>query len=85
MIGEIRKPIQIGNSRGVRIPAKMIRTYGLERGFVMKATHEGILISPASGVKLSLEESFAAMAEDASDLKSSLEWAESGLSDGLED
>jgi hypothetical protein len=45
----------------------------------IRNTHEGILISPASVGKLSLEESFAAMAEDSSDLKNSLEWAESGF------
>ncbi len=80
----IRKPIRIGNSKGVRIPAALIRTYRLDRGFVMKATHDGILISPASGLKLSMEESFAAMAKDGSDLPTALEWAESGISDGLE-
>jgi len=81
----IKKPIQIGNSKGVRIPAAMIRTYRLDLGFVMQATHEGILITPASGSKLSLEESFAAMAKDDADLKAAHQWAESGLSDGLED
>lgn len=81
----IRKPIQIGNSKGVRIPAALIRSYRLDLGFVMKATHDGILISPASGLKLSMVESFAAMAKDDSDLRTALEWAESGLSDGLED
>jgi antitoxin component of MazEF toxin-antitoxin module len=81
----IRKPIQIGNSKGVRIPATLIRSYRLDRGFVMKATHDGILISPVSGLKLSMEESFAAMVKDDSDLSTALEWVESGLSDGLED
>jgi len=80
----IKKPIRIGNSKGVRIPAAMIRTYRLDLGFVMLATQDGILIAPASGSKLSLEDSFAAMAKDGTDLKAAYEWAESGLCDGLE-
>ncbi|MGB6220841.1 hypothetical protein [Haloferula sp.] len=82
---KIQKPIQIGNSRGARIPAKLIRSYHLDRGFVMKPVQDGILITPAAGSKLTLEESFAAMASDQSDSRNALEWAESGLSDGLEE
>lgn len=80
-----RVPIRIGNSKGARIPAHLIRTYHLERGFVMKPIHEGILIAPTDDSKLTLEESFAAMAMDRSDLKIAREWAETGLSDGLEE
>jgi hypothetical protein len=50
----------------------------------MKPVQDGILIAPADGSKLTLEESFAAMALDQSDLKIAREWAETGLSDGLE-
>lgn len=81
----LQKPVRIGNSKGARIPAHLIRAYHLDRGFVMKATQEGILIAPAAGAKLTLEESFAAMAEDQSDLKLAREWAENGLTDGLEE
>lgn len=80
----IQKPVRIGNSKGARIPAHLIRTYHLDRGFVMKPVQEGILIAPADGAKLTLEESFAAMAGDPADMKVTREWAESGLNDGLE-
>jgi len=81
----VRKPIRIGNSKGARIPAHLIRSYHLERGFVMKPDQEGILIAPADGSKLTLDESFAAMALDQSDLKTTCKRAESGRSDGLEE
>jgi hypothetical protein len=51
----------------------------------MKPTQEGILIAPAADTKLTLKESFAAMAEDQADLKTAHEWAETGLIDGLEE
>lgn len=84
-MNQVQKPIRIGNSKGARIPAHLIRSYHLERGFVMKPVQDGILIAPADSSKLTLEESFAAMALDGSDLKISREWAESGLTDGLEE
>ena len=83
-MNHVQKPIRIGNSKGARIPAHLIRTYHLERGFIMKPVQDGILIAPADGSKLTLEESFAAMALDQPDLKIAREWAETGLSDGLE-
>ena len=82
---KIQKPIRIGNSKGARIPANLIRSYNLDRGFIMKPVQNGILIAPAAGTKLSLEETFAAMAADAADQKIAREWAETGLSDGLEE
>ena len=84
-MNKIQKPIQIGNSTGARIPAQLIRSYHLDRGFIMKPVQEGILIAPAAGSKLTLEESFAEMALDRTEMKNALEWAESGLSDGLEE
>ena len=84
-MNQVQKPIRIGNSKGARIPAHLIRSYHLERGFVMKPVQEDILIAPADGSKLTLDESFAAMTLDRSDLKITREWAESGLTDGLEE
>ena len=84
-MAQIQKPVRIGNSKGARIPAHLIRSYHLERGFVMKPVLDGILIAPASGEKLTIEESFAAMASDGADLKHARSWAESGLTDGLEE
>ena len=51
----------------------------------MKPVQDGILIAPADSSKLTLEESFAAMALDRTDLKNAREWAEAGLTDGLEE
>gem|GEM_PF-545879 len=84
-MSEFQKPIRIGNSKGVRIPARLIRCYQLERGFIMKVLQEGILIAPAPGSNLSLDESFAAMASDRAEQHAAREWAEAGLADGLEE
>ena len=81
----VQKPIRIGNSKGARIPAHLIRSYHLERGFVMRPVQDDLLIAPADGSKMTIDESFAAMALDQSDLKIAREWAETGLSDGLEE
>ena len=84
-MSQVQKPIRIGNSKGARIPAHLIRSYHLERGFIMKPVQDGILIAPADGSKLTLEESFAEMASDPADAKIAREWAETGLADGLEE
>ena len=84
-MAQIQKPVRIGNSKGARIPAHLIRSYHLERGFVIKTVLDGILIAPAAGAKLTIEESFAAMASDVADLKHARSWAETGLTDGLEE
>ena len=84
-MAQIQKPVRIGNSKGARIPAHLIRSYHLERGFVMKPVLDGILIAPAAGAKLTIEDSFAAMASDGADLKNARNWAETGLTDGLEE
>jgi len=84
-MNHVQKPIRIGNSKGARIPAHLIRSYHLERGFVMMPVQNGIMISPANDSKLTLEESFAEMAMDRADVKIACEWAETGLSAGLEE
>ena len=81
----IQKPVRIGNSKAARIPARLIRAYHLDRGFVMKPTQDGILIAPASTGKLTVEESFSEMAGDCADLKKARDCAETGLADGLEE
>lgn len=84
-VNPVLKPIRIGNSKGTRIPANLIRAYHLERGFVMIPVQNGILIAPACDAKLTLEESFAEMAIDHADQQIARKWAETGLSDGLEE
>jgi antitoxin component of MazEF toxin-antitoxin module len=40
------KLAKIGNSRGVRLPAGLIRRYGLSHGIEAETTKEGILLKP---------------------------------------
>lgn len=40
------KLAKIGNSRGVRLPAGLIRRYGLSHGVQAEPTKEGILLKP---------------------------------------
>lgn len=46
---------------------------------------DGILTAPVKTSKLTLDESFAEMALDRSDLKTARDWAETGIADGLEE
>lgn len=41
------KLIQIGNSRGVRIPLSVIEASGLSKKIVMELTDNGVLLKPA--------------------------------------
>jgi len=77
------KVAQIGNSRGVRLPAASLRRYRIGDAVLMEERSEGILLRPLGPVvqKLSWEETARAMAtghEDWSDL-------DAALSDGLDD
>ena len=72
---------RIGNSRGIRLPADLIRKHGLEPGLVLEDRgHELVLRSKGGRRKLSWQETareMAAAAEDWSD------W-ETVSADGLE-
>ncbi len=63
------KLAKIGNSRGVRLPAGLIRRYGLSHGIEAEATKEGILLKPGRSHvgKLSWSEAAQAMAQAAED------------------
>jgi len=78
------KLVKIGNSRGIRIPQQLIRRYQLGNEVVVEATKKGLLLLPGSEGKLGMEDSFKAMAVDRKALKEAREWAESGLTEGLE-
>jgi antitoxin MazE len=79
------KLVPIGNSKGVRIPAELIRRYQLLDEVRMTEMPNGIFIESLSNKKLSLNESFEAMAKDAKALAEMQSWAESGLDEGLEE
>ncbi|MEO6831914.1 MAG: AbrB/MazE/SpoVT family DNA-binding domain-containing protein [Chitinophagaceae bacterium] len=74
--------IQIGNSKGVRIPKEMLNTLGSKEVTVQK-TEEGILIKPAQHVP-PLNEWASLFAKAEKSVGTELEdWNES-LGDGLE-
>ncbi len=72
---------RIGNSRGVRLPAALIKKYGFSRTIILEARAREIVLRPKRETKLSWEETASEMAaeqEDWSDL-------ESTVGDGLDD
>ena len=77
------KITRIGNSRGVRLPAEVLRRYDFQDAAIMVEGVDGILLRPKQNfdVKMSWEETAKAMAE------SSEEWSEwdETASDGLAD
>ncbi|MBI5505016.1 MAG: AbrB/MazE/SpoVT family DNA-binding domain-containing protein [Deltaproteobacteria bacterium] len=63
------KVARIGNSRGVRLPAAVLRHYRIGETVVMEERSEGILLRPtgAAVAKLSWEETAKAMAATGED------------------
>lgn len=64
------KLVAVGNSRGIRLPRELLRKYGISDSVVLEERSEGLLLRGTSGVKLSLDQTFAEMAaakEDWSD------------------
>jgi len=54
------KLIQIGNSKGIRLPKPLIEKYDLGEKLEIIESEEGILIKPLTGVREGWEEKFAA-------------------------
>jgi len=77
------KITRIGNSRGVRLPADVLRRYDFTDSAVMVEVVDGILLRPKhlSDVKMSWQETAKAMAASIEDWS---EW-DTTISDGLED
>ena len=72
---------QIGNSRGIRLSAGLIRKHGLERGVILEDRGHEIALKPKAGPKkLSWEETAKAMAAANEDWS---EW-DCTLGEGLE-
>ena len=62
------KLIQIGNSKGIRLPKSLIEKYDLSEELEILETDEGIIIKPVSSVRSGWEEQFkSANAENTSD------------------
>lgn len=79
------KLVRIGNSKGLRLPAAVIRRYGLSGTVRLTETPDGLLLRPETSTQLGLEESFAEMASDGKALGEARDWAEAGIADGLGD
>lgn len=61
------KLIAIGNSKGVRIPAALIREAGLEYELDMRVEDGVLKISPVRTVREGWDEAFSAAASDSGD------------------
>ena len=59
----------IGNSRGVRLPAGVIRRYGFDGAIIAELREDGVLLKPAGGApsKLSWDATARAMCEAGED------------------
>ena len=76
------KLAQIGNSRGIRLPAGLIRKHGFEHGLVLEDRGHEIALRPKAGSKkLSWEETYQQMAAAGEDWS---DW-EVAAADGLDE
>ena len=72
---------QIGNSRGIRLPADLIRKHGFQHGLVLEDRGHEVALKPKAGPKkLSWEETAREMAASREDWS---EW-DGTLADGLD-
>ncbi len=72
---------RIGNSRGVRLPAALLKKYGFSKTIILEERASEIVLRPKKDTKLSWEETAKEMAaehEDWSDM-------EAAMGDGLDD
>ena len=77
----ILKVARIGNSRGIRIPARVMKKYQIGSVLLMEEGANGILLRPQHDKKLSWAETFKEMGETKEDWKD----FESIVGDGLDD
>ena len=79
--------IRIGNSRGLRLPHKLLAVYGIEENaeLELEQREEGILIRPIAKAdgKLSWEAAYREMASEPAEAQEWSDWAAAD-SDGLE-
>ena len=61
------KLVSIGNSKGIRIPKKIIEKYGFKSDLLLEETERGLLLRQKYENKLSWEETYKAIAEEAED------------------
>ncbi len=79
--------VRIGNSRGLRLPARLLELYGLSEGdeLVLEERAEGILVRPAprAGGKLDRADAYRRMAEEVAEKAEWSDW-DGTAGDGLE-
>ena len=75
------KLIQIGNSKGVRIPKALLQKYGFSNTLLLEETDRGLLLRKKDDRKLSWENTYKAMANEKEDWDD----LDTTLLDGLED
>ena len=75
------KIVQIGNSKGIRIPKSLIQKYGFTDSIQIEERDNGIFLKTGNSTKLSWEETFKAMKEEPED------WSDfdNTLLDGLDE
>ena len=73
------KLIDIGNSRGIRLPKVMLKKYGWSDSLVVEETDDGVFLRGAAD-RLSWEDTYRAMATEAED------WSDldAAVADGLD-
>ncbi len=72
---------RIGNSRGIRIPADILRRYKLDTTVILEERADELALRPSKPTKLSWKETYAEMAAEAEDWS---EW-DTASGDGLHD
>ena len=58
------KLIPIGNSKGIRLPKKIIQKYGFSESIVLEEKEEGVLLHRKEDKKLTWEQTFKSMSEE---------------------
>lgn len=61
---ETLKVVRIGNSRGVRIPARLLAQYRIRDTVEVECTAAGIVLRPKRDGRLSWDETFRALREE---------------------
>ncbi|HEY0789735.1 MAG TPA: AbrB/MazE/SpoVT family DNA-binding domain-containing protein [Chthoniobacterales bacterium] len=80
---ETLKVVPVGNSKGIRLPSRVLRRYHVEDELEMVETPDGILLRPKLSEKLSFEDSFREMAALGA-AGSEIDEFDATLGDGLE-
>jgi antitoxin MazE len=75
------KLVPVGNSKGIRLPKKLLQKYGLADSLVLEETDQGILLRRKGDNRLSWEETYKTMAQE----REGWDDFDVAVRDGLED